>query len=159
MSDSWETFAAALKEESEALAQLNSAALHLTRVLVLGPPESISEADGRLNAARAAHHAGSAKRRGMQVRGFGSLTLRQVCAYAPFHLRADLNQRLAELRYGSISLGITIANNKSLIVAGLERLVKITSKVQESMTERTGIYKRRGYVAPAGTSVIVSSKV
>jgi hypothetical protein len=70
-----------------------------------------------------------------------------------------MSQRIAELTYGSISLGITIGNNKSLILSGLERLMKVTSKLQESVTERTGVYKRRGYVAPPGASVLVSSQV
>jgi len=139
--------------------RLNTAALALTQVLVDGTPEAIMDADRGLNEARNAHQSASAKRRGMQVRGFGSMSLQQVCSYAPPHLTGQLNQRMAELAYGSISLGITITNNKSLIVAGLERLVKTTSKLQESMTERTGVYKRRGYVAPPGASVLMSSKV
>jgi hypothetical protein len=159
VSDSWEAFATALQEESVALQRLNVAAQHLTQVLVDGSPETIMEVDRQLNAARAEHQAASSKRRGMQVRGFGTMTLQQVCQYAPRHLAAYMNQRLAELTYGSISLGITIGNNKSLIVAGLERLVNVTTKLQESVTERTGVYKRRGYVAPPGASVLVSSKV
>ncbi len=159
MNDSWAVFAGMLQEESTALQRLNSAALALTQVLVDGSPEAITQADKELNAARIAHQQASSKRRGMQVRGFGSMTLQQVCGYAPRHFAAQLNQRMAELAYGSISLGITIGNNKSLITAGLERLVKVTSKLQESMTERTGVYKRRGYVAPLGTSVLVSNTV
>jgi hypothetical protein len=151
VTDSWDAFAAALQDEASAMQQLNAAALALTQVLVDGTPEAIVDADKELNDARNVHQAASAKRRGMQVRGFGTMTLQQVCAYAPRHL--------TELAYGSISLGITITNNKSLIVAGLERLVKTTSKLQELMTERTGVYKRRGYVAPPGASVLVSSKV
>lgn len=159
VNDSWEAFGAALTEESRSLQMLNGAALQLTQVLVDGTPEAIAEADRLLNAARVAHQCASSKRRGMQVRGFGSMTLQQVCGYAPRHLSGDMNQRLAEIAYGSISLGITIGNNKSLILAGLERLMKVTSKMQETMTERTGVYKRRGYVAPPGASVLVSSKV
>lgn len=159
MSDSWEAFAGALQDEAAAMHRLNTAALALTQVLVDGTPEAIMDADRGLNEARNAHQSASAKRRGMQVRGFGSMSLQQVCSYAPPHLTGQLNQRMAELAYGSISLGITITNNKSLIVAGLERLVKTTSKLQESMTERTGVYKRRGYVAPPGASVLMSSKV
>ena len=158
MSDSWEAFGAALRDESVALHRLNTAAMHLTQVLVDGSPETIVQADKELNEARAAHQNASSSRRGMQVRGFGTLTLQQVCAYAPPQLAAEFNQRLAELTYGSISLGITIGNNKSLILAGLERLVKTTAKLQETMTERTGVYKRRGYVAPPGASILVSNK-
>lgn len=159
MSDSWETFSAMLVEESAALKRLNAAAVHLTQVLVDGTPEAILEADRQLNASRETHQQASSRRRGMQARGFGSMTLQQVCAYAPRHLAAHMSQRVAELTYGSISLGITIGNNKSLILSGLERLMKVTSKLQESVTERTGVYKRRGYVAPPGASVLVSSQV
>jgi hypothetical protein len=158
VNDSWEAFATALQEESLSLQRLNVAAQQLTQVLVDGSPESIIEADRQLNAARAAHQSASSKRRGMQVRGFGTMTLQQVCQYAPRHLAPHMNQRLAELTYGSISLGITIGNNKSLILSGLERLVNVTSKLQETMTERTGVYKRRGYVAPPGASILVSNK-
>lgn len=159
MSDSWETFSAMLDAEAAALKKLNTAAVYLTQVLVDGAPDAILEADRQLNAARTAHQQASAQRRGMQSRGFGTMTLQQVCAYAPRHLAAQMSQRIAELTYGSISLGITIGNNKSLILSGLERLMKVTSKLQESVTERTGVYKRRGYVAPPGASVLVSSQV
>lgn len=157
--DSWDAFNLALWEESVGLQRLNAAARHVTSMLVSGSPEEIAEADRWLNSARLDHQSASAKRRGMQVRGFATLTLDQVCRYAPPHLTGHFNQRLAELRYGSIALGITINNNKSLIVAGLDRLMKVTAKVQETMTERTGVYRRRGIVAPPGASVIVSSKV
>lgn len=157
--DSWEAFGMALAEEASALQRLNAAAVHLTKVLVDGSPEAILESDRALNAARALHQAACAKRRGMQARGFGEMTLEQVCRYAPRHIAPYLHKALAEITYGSISLGITISNNKSLIVAGLQRLVNVTQKLQESATERTGIYKRRGYVAPPGASVLVSSKV
>jgi hypothetical protein len=157
--DSWEAFGIALRDESAALQRLGAAAIHLTQVLVDGSPESILESDRALNAARAVHQAACSKRRGMQVRGFGPMTLQQVCRYAPRHIAPYLNKALAELTYGSISLGITISNNKALIVAGLQRLVDITHKMQECATERTGVYKRRGYIAPPGASVLVSSKV
>lgn len=157
--DSWEAFGMALQEESTALQRLNAAAVHLTQVLVDGSPDAILESDRALNAARIVHQAAAAKRRGMQARGFGEMTLQQVCRYAPIRVSPYLHKALAEITYGSISLGITISNNKSLIVAGLQRLVDVTHKLQESATERTGIYKRRGYVAPPGASVLVSSKV
>jgi hypothetical protein len=157
--DSWEAFGAALLDESANLRRLNAAAIELTRVLIDGTPEQIVEADRVLNAARIAHQRAASRRHGMQARGFGTMTLQQVCQYAPRQLAGQFNQRMAELTYGAISLGITLKNNKSLIVAGLERLIKITSKLQETMTERSGVYKRRGFVAPPGASVLVSSKV
>ncbi len=157
--DSWEAFGMALQDEASALGRLNAAAVHLTQVLVDGSAESILESDRALNAARVLHQSACAKRRGMQARGFGQMTLQQVCRYAPPHIAPYLQRSLAEISYGSISLGITISNNKSLIVAGLQRLVSMTHKMQECATERTGVYKRRGYVAPPGASVLVSSKV
>jgi hypothetical protein len=157
--DSWEAFGAALRGESSALGRLNAAALHLTQVLVDGSPEAILESDRALNAARAVYQAACSKRRGMQARGFGRMALQQVCRYAPSHIAPYLHKALMELSYGSISLGITISNNKALIAAGLQRLVDITHKLQESATERTGIYKRRGFIAPPGASVLMSSKV
>ncbi|HEY9179875.1 MAG TPA: hypothetical protein VIO32_04095 [Candidatus Baltobacteraceae bacterium] len=157
--DSWEAFGMALHEEAQSLQRLNAAAVHLTQVLVDGSPDAIMESDRALNAARAVHQAACSKRRGMQARGFGTMTLQQVCRYAPRHIAPYLHKALSEITYGSISLGITISNNKSLIVAGLQRLVDVTHKLQESATEKTGVYKRRGYIAPPGASVLVSSKV
>jgi hypothetical protein len=157
--ESWETFAAVLSDEAASLLQVNAAAVYLTQVLVDGSPEAILEADNRVNAARLRHQNASTKRRSMQLRGFGSMPLQQVCGYAPRSMSPRFNQLLAQLSWGSISLGITVANNKSLIVAGLERLVQITSKMQQSASERTGVYKRRGYVAAPGASVLVSSQV
>ena len=158
MSDSWEAFAQSLKDEAESLNRLNEAALQLTRVLVDSEPEQILAADRELNAARQAHAGAASRRRGMQARGFGAMTLQQVCTYAPRNLAAQFNQRLAEITCGSIQLGITINNNKALIVAGLQRLMKVTSKLQETASDRPGVYKRRGFVPPPNGSVLVSSK-
>lgn len=159
MSDSWESFEGALRAECAALQKLNTAALALTQVLVDGEPREIIDADRALNTARAEHQRAATTRRGMQARGFGTMTLQQVCQYAPRNLAWQFNQCLAELTCASISLGITITNNKTLIVAGLERVMKITAKIQEAMTERTGVYRRRGFVAPPTASVLVSSQV
>jgi|GEM_PF-533576 len=158
-SDSWEAFAAAMAEESASLQGLGAAAVRLTQILVDGSAESILESDRALNAARAVYQTACAKRRGMQARGFGQMTLREVCRYAPAPIAPYLQRSLAELTYGAISLGITVSNNKSLIVAGLRRLVDVTQKMQQHATERTGVYKRRGYVAPPGASVLVSDRV
>ena len=157
--DAWQLFAQLLAEESAALSRLNAAAVYLTQVLVDGSPQMIVDADRQLGAVRSAHAAAAAKRRGMQARGFGQMNLQQVCAYTPRHMWPRFNQLMAELSYGAISLGITLNNNKSLIAAGLQRLVEMTAKLQESMTERTGVYRRRGYVSRSGSSVLVSSSV
>lgn len=158
MSDSWEAFSAMLGEESAALARLNAAALELTQALVCGDADRILAADRELGAARVTHHQTSARRRGMQVRGFGTMSLQQVCRYAPRPLYGQFHQRLCELTHGSIALRITVGNNKALILGGLDRLMRITTKLQASLSERPGVYRRRGFVPPPSGSVLVSSK-
>lgn len=158
MNDSWDAFAAALLEESQRLRKTHEAALGLSKALVKSDPAVILEAERVLDAARRAYHAASGKRRGMQIRGFGSMTLRQVCAYAPRKLWPTLNQRLVELTTTSIGLKITNNNNKALIQSGLQRLVKITDVLQRSASDSPRTYKRRGYVPPPNNSVLVSSK-
>jgi len=157
--DSWQAFAQALADESASIAHLQKSTHALMEAVVAGNPQEILAADAAVNAARAEYQAICGKRRGMQARGFGSMTLQQVCQYAPRQYAGQFNQRLAEIRVGSIQLGITINNSKAIIMAGMERLVRITAKLQESATERTGIYKRRGYVRKPDASVIVSSSV
>ncbi len=158
MTDSWESFAQALHEESRSLELLNAGALNLTQALIEGDVEIIAARDRELNAYRQKHSEATTKRRGMQARGFGALTLQHVCRYAPPHLNGRFNQHLSELTCGAISLGLTVANNKALILSGLERVMHVTAKLQESVSERPGIYKRRGHVPPPTGSVLVSSK-
>lgn len=157
--DSWEAFAQALAEESASIARLQHTTHKLMEALVEGDPDNILSADREVNSARVAHQSACGKRRGMQARGFGTKTLQEVCQYAPRQYAGQFNQRLAEITYGSIQLGITISNNKALIMSGMDRLVKVTSRLQESATERTGVYKRRGFVRKPDASVIVSSRV
>jgi len=157
--DSWAAFAQALAEESAGIARLQKSTHSLMEALVDGDAQKILAADADVNAARTDYQSACGKRRGMQARGFGTMTLQQVCQYAPRQYAGQFNQRLAEITFGSIQLGITINNNKALIMAGMERLVRVTAKLQESATERTGIYKRRGYVRKPDASVIVSSSV
>jgi len=158
VSDSWETFAGALREEAQLLKRTHEAALLLTKALVKSDASEILECERGLDSARRAYHSASGKRRGMQIRGFGALTLRQVCLYAPRQLWPTLNQRLVELTTTSIGLKITNNNNKALIQAGMQRLVKITSALQKAATDTPGTYKRRGFVPPPTNSVLVSSK-
>jgi hypothetical protein len=149
----------ALGEESTLLTRMNEAALGLTGALVAGDVDKISSIERELDAARRAYQAACGKRRGMQVRGFGTMTLRQVCAYAPRQIRLTINQRLTELSTGSIQLGITNGNNKALIASGMERLMKVTSALQKATDSGPGTYKRRGFVPPPSNSVLVSSQV
>jgi len=158
MSDSWESFAAALHEESKALREVNELALRLTQALVHNDVTAISSVERELDRARANFVTLSGKRRGMQVRGFGKLTLRQVCAYAPRPLARTLNQRLAELATGTINIKITNSNNKALIASGLSRLMKITAALQKATSDQPGTYRRRGMIPPPTNSVLVSSK-
>lgn len=157
MSDSWESFAQALLDESTSLNRLNDAARQLTEALVENSTPKIEMAERVLDNCRSEHQKLVAKRRGMQVRGFGTMSLRDVCAYAPRGLAYQFNQRLAEITYGTTSLGITNNNNKALILGGMERLMNVTSLLQRSATENTGTYRRRGF-APPNASVLVSSR-
>jgi hypothetical protein len=158
VSDSWDAFAGALQDESVALRHTHEAALTLTKALVGNRPNEILGAERALDQARRDYHSASGKRRGMQIRGFGSLTLRQVCMYAPRPLWPVLNQRIVELTTTSIGLRMTNNNNKALISAGMQRLMKITAALQEAAHDGPRTYKRRGYVPPPTNSVLVSSK-
>lgn len=158
MSDSWEAFAGALQEESAALGRVHDAALRLTEVLVKNRVAEIVVAEKALDGARRAYQNISGKRRGMQARGFGKMTLRQVCAYAPRRLAPTLNQRLYELTTYSIGLRITSNNNKSLIASGMERLMKVTAALQSAANEGPKTYRRRGFIPPPTNSVLLSSR-
>jgi hypothetical protein len=158
VSDSWDAFASALAEESSLLMRVQDSAQRLTKALVANDVDGISTTERELDSARQAYQSASGKRRGMQVRGFGSMTLRQVCAYAPRQMWPTLNQRLVELTTTSIALGITTNNNKALIMGGMDRLMKITSALQKAYNDGPGTYKRRGFVPPPTNSVLVSSK-
>lgn len=159
MSDSWESFAHALQDEATLLARVNDAAIRLTSALVENDATKIMDAERELDGARKAYVSAAGRRRGMQVRGFGTMTLRQVCAYAPRALSPAFNARLAELTTGSISLGITTNNNKALIASGMQRLMQVTSVLQKAANDHPRTYKRRGFVPPPSNSVLVSSQV
>ncbi|HET9028952.1 MAG TPA: flagellar export chaperone FlgN [Candidatus Aquilonibacter sp.] len=158
MNDSWDAFANALQEECSLLIRMHETAQALTQALVKSDVETIAKTEQQLDAARKSYQAASGKRRGMQVRGFGTLTLRQVCAYAPRAMWPTLGQRMTELTTTSIALGITINNNKALIMSGMDRLMKVTAALQKAHNDGPGTYKRRGYVPPPNNSVLVSSK-
>jgi hypothetical protein len=138
--------------------RVQDAAQRLTQALVESDVDTLTSRERELDAARQAYQTASGKRRGMQVRGFGSLTLREVCAYAPRAMWPVLGQRVHEITTTSIALNITTNNNKSLILGGMDRLMKVTSALQKASNDGPGTYKRRGYVPPPNNSVIVSSK-
>jgi hypothetical protein len=158
VSDSWDAFADALQEESSLLMRVHDTAQRLTKALVANDVLEISTVERELDSARQAYQSASGKRRGMQVRGFGSLTLRQVCGYAPRAMWPALGQRLQELTTTSIAIGITTNNNKALILSGMDRLMKVTAALQKAHNDGPGTYKRRGFVPPPSNSVLVSSK-
>jgi hypothetical protein len=154
----WQSFAKLLGEENRLLAELNAAALKLTEALVANDPATIETTERRLEAHRVLHGTAYAQRIAMQQRGFGELTLSQVCAYAPPALRAWMYGTVHQLRIRGIELKLTVSNNKALILAGLERLARTVAVLQRAGTEQTGTYRRRGVVPPPEGSVIVSRK-
>jgi hypothetical protein len=154
----WEQFGALLSEESRLLGELGNAALGLTQALVDNDPEAIETAERRLEAQLVLHATAYGQRTGMQQRGFGQLTLAQVCAYAPPSLRRALHATAQEITVRGIALKLTVSNNKALIQAGMERLARTVAVMQRAGTEQPGTYKRRGTVPPPSGSVIVSRR-
>jgi hypothetical protein len=154
----WQKFAQLLGEENRLLAELNAAALALTDALVQNEPEAIDLAERRLEAQRVLHGTAYAQRIAMQRAGFGTLTLEQVCAYAPGNLRRWMYGTVHQIVTRGTELRLTVANNKALILAGLERLAKTVAVLQRAGTEQTGTYRRRGIVPPPEGSVIVSRR-
>ncbi|HTJ27840.1 MAG TPA: hypothetical protein VMA36_16910 [Candidatus Limnocylindria bacterium] len=154
----WQSFAKLLGEENRLLAELNAAALKLTEALVANVPAQIEAAERRLEAQRVLHGIAYAQRYAMQKKGFRELTLRQVCAYAPPTLRRWMYGTVRQIEVRCIELRLTVANNKSLIIAGLERIARTVALIQRAGTEQTGTYRRRGVIPPPEGSVIVSRK-
>ncbi|MBV8581812.1 MAG: hypothetical protein JO225_13115 [Candidatus Eremiobacteraeota bacterium] len=154
----WQRFAELLGEENRLLAELNAAALKLTDALVRNVPAEIELAERRLEAQRVLHGTAFAQRVAMQRRGFGTLTLEQVCAYAPSSLRRWMYATVHQIVTRGTELRLTVANNKALILAGLERLARTVAVLQRAGTEQTGTYRRRGIVPPPNGSVIVSRR-
>ncbi|MDB5093347.1 MAG: hypothetical protein JWO85_1448 [Candidatus Eremiobacteraeota bacterium] len=154
----WQKFGELLSEESRLLGDLGNAALGLTQALVDNDPEAIERAERRVEAQLVLHASAYGQRIGMQQRGFGKLTLPQVCAYAPPPLRRAMQASVQEITVRGIALRITVSNNKALILAGMERLARTVAVMQRAGTEQPGTYKRRGTVPPPSGSVIVSRR-
>jgi hypothetical protein len=155
---SWQAFADALAEENRCLGELGAAALAMTSALVFGPAAQIEATDRSVDARRILHAQAQLRRTAMMKSGFGDLTLRQVCGYAPMPIRRALFSSLRELRTRGIGLKITIGNNKALITAGLARIAKTIEVMQKSMSDQTGTYRRRGTLEPPSGSLIMSRK-
>jgi len=156
--DSWSAFVEALRREAAQLARLEAESLALTKALVGRELSEIEALAGRIERARLAHQAAWRERQAMQRRGFGEMPLGRVVGYAPRRLALRARGYYSELRYRAISLSITTKNNKRLIVAGMDRLLRVVSLLQRATADRPGTYKRRGFVAPPDNSVLVSSK-
>jgi hypothetical protein len=154
----WQQFGDMIAEESRLLSELGAAALALTDALVHNDPDAIEAAERRVEARRVLHGTAYAQRIAMQRRGFGELTLAQVCAYAPAALRRRFYGIAHELTTSSAGLKMTVSNNKSLILAGMERLARTVAVLQRAGTEQTGTYRRRGVVPPPDGSVLVSRR-
>ncbi len=154
----WQQFGDMIAEESRLLSELGAAALALTDALVNNDPDAIEAAERRVEARRVLHGTAYAQRIAMQRRGFGKLTLAQVGAYAPAVLRRRFYGIAHELTTSSVALKMTVSNNKSLILAGMERLARTVAVLQRAGTEQTGTYRRRGVVPPPDGSVIVSRR-
>ncbi len=154
----WQQFVALLDEERRTLADLSDSALVLTEALVRNDPDAIENAQRLVDARRVLHGTSYAQRIAMQQRGFGALTLRQVCAYAPPALRRSMHGTVHDIETRGLALQLTVSNNKALIVAGMERLARTVAVLQRAATEQTGTYRRRGIVPPPEGSVIVSRR-
>lgn len=157
-SDSWEAFAEALRAETELLARIDRDSIALTEALVRRDAARIEAVNRRLEANRLAHHHASVRRQTMQRRGFGEMALHQVIDYAPRKLKLRLRGYFSELSQRAISIQITTRNNKGLILAGMDRLLKVVSLLQRATAEQPRTYKRRGFVPPPDNSVLVSRK-
>ena len=154
----WQTFVALVAAESVALGQLGDAALRMTDALVANDPEAIENAERHVEAQAVLHASAYQQRTAMQKRGFGQLTLAQVAAYAPPALRPVIDGYAHEIGIRGIALKLTVANNKSLILAGMDRLARTVAVIQRAGTEQPGTYKRRGTVPAPDGSVIVSRR-
>jgi len=154
----WQQFGEMIAEECRLLGELGTAALALTDALVQNDPDAIEAAERRVEARRVLHGTAYAQRIAMQRRGFGKLTLAQVCAYAPPALRRTMYATMHEIGTRGIALKLTVSNNRALILAGMERLARTVAVLQRAGTEQTGTYRRRGVVPPPDGSVIVSRR-
>jgi hypothetical protein len=154
----WERFSELLAGENQMLGELGEAALALTDALVVNDPDAIENAERLVEARRVLHGTAYAQRVAMQRRGFGALTLMQVCTYAPPPLRRTTYATVREIETRGMSLRLTVANNKTLILAGMDRLARTVAVLQRAGTEQTGTYRRRGVVPPPDGSVIVSRR-
>jgi len=158
MNDSWNSFADMLRAERDQLRVLNTVAVELTNALVEDNAEAISLAERKLEVEQSRHNAVFVRRTETQKRGFGDMSIASVIAYAPREIAWNLYGDMCEIQVSTHALGITNENNKALIVAGMDRLMKTVAIIQRAGTEQPGTYKRRGTVPPPDGSVLVSRR-
>lgn len=155
MSDSWQSFVDALTNECAAFAAVNERALELSQALVQNLPDSIVACQRALEDSRKQLVTARSRRRGMQHRGFGNLTLKQVARYAPPAISPQITKRIRQLTYFTIRLDLVNSNNRALILGAMERLMAVVAVMRRVQLQPL-TYKRRGIVAPPDRSMIVS---
>jgi len=157
MNDSWESFLASMTAECAAFARLNEKALDLSQALVENAPDKIMSAQQTLESARKEYLAVAQRRRSMQTRGFGKMSLRQVAQHAPPHLMHRIFRRTSELNHRTVSLEIINNNNRALILGQMERLMNIVAVLRRAQSAPL-TYKRRGIMPPVEGSMLMSQK-
>jgi len=158
MSDSWNSFADMLRAERDQIRVLNVIAMELTNALVENDTTAISLAERKLEVEQSRHNAVFLRRVETQKRGFGDMTIASVIAYAPREIAWNLYGDMCEIQVSTRGLALTNENNKSLILAGMDRLMRTVAFIQRAGTEQPGTYKRRGTVPPPDGSVLVSRR-
>jgi len=158
MSDSWNSFADMLRAERDQIRVLNVIAMELTNALVENDTTAISLAERKLEVEQSRHNAVFLRRVETQKRGFGDITIASVIAYAPREIAWNLYGDMCEIQVSTRGLALTNENNKSLILAGMDRLMRTVAFIQRAGTEQPGTYKRRGTVPPPDGSVLVSRR-
>jgi hypothetical protein len=158
MNDSWNSFADMLRAERDQMRVLNVVAMEMTNALVENDATAISLAERKLEVEQSRHNAVFQRRVETQKRGFGDMSIASVIAYAPREIAWNLYGDMCEIQISTHALGLTNENNKSLILAGMDRLMKTVAIIQRAGNEQPGTYKRRGTVPPPDGSVLVSRR-
>ena len=158
MSDSWESFIEVLAQECAAFGAVNERALEMSIALVQNVPERIQASQKSLEEARKGLVVARSRRRAMQHRGFGNMSLKKVSRYAPPPIASQIIAATRQLRYYTIKLDLVNSNNRALILGAMERLMAVVA-VMRRVQMQPLTYKRRGMVAPPDHSMIVSHKV
>ena len=158
MTDSWESFVEALAHECAAFGAVNEKALEMSIALVQNVPERIHATQRALEDARKGLAAARSRRRAMQQRGFGNMSLKKVSKYAPPPISGQILAASKQLTYHTIKLDLINSNNRALILGAMERLMAIVAVIRRVQMQPL-TYKRRGIVAPPDRSMLMSHQV